>query len=395
MTTWSSGEAAGRQAPNPGSPDCPTFPKQSGASRMLCDVIDQGHRPEGQERHGTLRLLDVQAMRRQPPPRVPWIVPGLLARGMLTLLTGEAGEGKSLIALAIAAALESQDDFGHLPVEAARTLIVDAENGEHELHRRIDLMGISGTRVEIAATDGFDLARDHGNLADLVEDVGPDLVILDSFRSLWPSGNENDSGEATDVLAGIRSILHDVNAAGLLLHHLPKSSAAYGRTSSGDYRGASAIRATVDLAFRLERASGDPESGRRKLQCFKSRPAATPDPMWLRLDEHARVEAAAPYQSKKASPRTDELQRRLLPALAGHGPMTLTELARQLGEKPDNRTLRTALERESGRGAIEQTSDGLWAAWRGAEALSDVATYRCGDNPTRQSAPVEPIVGAA
>jgi hypothetical protein len=314
---------------------------------------------------------------------------------MLTLLTGEAGEGKSLVALAIAAALESEQGFGPLPTRAARTLIVDAENGDHEIHRRIDVFEVSGERVSIAATDSFDLARDTDSLARLVGQVEPDLVILDSFRSLWPSGNENDSGEATMVLAGVRAMLQGVGAAGLLLHHLPKSSAAYGRSGGADYRGASAILATVDLAFRLDKASGDADSGRRRLDCFKSRPAATPEPLWFRFDDQARVEAADPHVSKKSSPRTDDLRHRLIAALGDKGPLTLTELAGILNEKADNRTLRSALWHESEQGLVTRDSEGRWHLSGCAEKLSDVATYRCGDNPTPPSREREPLGSVA
>src|SRR5829696_6658721 len=51
----------------------------------------------------TLRRVDVAHMLSSEPERVDWIAEGIVARGTLTLIAGREKEGKSLLAMAVAA----------------------------------------------------------------------------------------------------------------------------------------------------------------------------------------------------------------------------------------------------------------------------------------------------
>ena len=54
---------------------------------------------------GRLRLLDMPRLLSTDPEPVNWLIEGLVARGTLTLLVGREKEGKSLLALALAATM--------------------------------------------------------------------------------------------------------------------------------------------------------------------------------------------------------------------------------------------------------------------------------------------------
>lgn len=211
---------------------------------------------------GKLRRLDVARMVREDPPPVPWIIEGLVVRGALTVLNGREGEGKSLLAMALAAGVALGENQAGMDCRAGKVLIVDTENGEYETHRRVHALGLPGTVEMFEPGDGqrFDLRHDLRDLDALLTKYKPDLFIADSFRTLW-GGEENDSGDVANVLDPLRNLVRKHKAGAILLHHSGKGS--------GSYRGSSAIGASAELGFTLAREDGDddPESSSSASPC--------------------------------------------------------------------------------------------------------------------------------
>ncbi len=66
------------------------------------------------------------------------MVEPILAAGCVTMPASREGRGKSMLALAIAAAVGHGAEIVGMPIDApGRVLYVDAENGEREAHRRV------------------------------------------------------------------------------------------------------------------------------------------------------------------------------------------------------------------------------------------------------------------
>ena len=134
----------------------------------------------------SFRRIDPSEFKKPAPP-VPWIIEGLVAQGALTLLAGVGGLGKSSLAHGLASASSRGDhDYAGFRIRRQLPMVyVDAENGEHEMHRR---------------AHGFDIYEHYymfdGDLADsgasLHESVktGPAFIVLDSFRALFPHGSD-------------------------------------------------------------------------------------------------------------------------------------------------------------------------------------------------------------
>ena len=57
------------------------------------------------------------------PPPVPWVVEGLAVEGSLTLISGKEGEGKSLLAMSLAAGVALGEDVAGVPCK--RTGVLD------------------------------------------------------------------------------------------------------------------------------------------------------------------------------------------------------------------------------------------------------------------------------
>lgn len=287
----------------------------------------------------TLRVLDVAKMAATDPAPIPYVVPGIAIERTLTLIAGREGEGKSLLGMALAAGVALGESVAGMECRQHRVLIVDAENGEYEIHRRVKALGLPSEGVTVVEAEGFHLGRDLAALEALIEQEQPGLVILDSFRSLWPGGDENDSAAVTAVLDPLRNMLRRQGPACILLHHVSRAG--------NDYRGTSAIGAAIEVGFRLARDPNDcEERDRRLLRCFKSRPAPEPEDCWLRLHaerDQVFIEAAAPFIAEKGeegsrAPKRAELAPRLLAAATS--PIAWPDLARAIDRSPKDGTAR-------------------------------------------------------
>src|SRR5439155_216720 len=71
------------------------------------------------------------------PPPVAWLVEGLCARGALSLIAGQPKAGKSLVALALAGGVAAGEPAAGIRCRPGAALVVDAENSEAEIHRRL------------------------------------------------------------------------------------------------------------------------------------------------------------------------------------------------------------------------------------------------------------------
>lgn len=206
-----------------------------------------------------LRLSDVEAQ------AVPWLWRPYLALGMLAMLSGDPGAGKTYIALAIAAALTG----GHLPCSGEPCLPVDVlylsvENSpEHVLRPRFDLLGGNARRFHIlrgsvtgegkrAARGGVKLS-DTQVLADSIEQTEARLLIVDPIQSyLGADVDAHRSNETRPVLDGLVRLAEEHDACVLLVRHFAKSP-----TGRAIHRGLGSIDLTGAVRTELHAGSVD------------------------------------------------------------------------------------------------------------------------------------------
>ena len=177
-----------------------------------------------------IRLSDVQAR------GVLWLWEPFIPFGMLTMLSGDPGAGKSFIALSVAADLTRGRLRDGRSVEPASVLCLTVENPAAETIRpRFDALGGDPARFFLLRgtlfSENGEEQRGAVNLADIpildnaIAETKARLVIVDPIQSyLGATVDLHRSNETRPVLDGLSKLAESRGCAVLLLRHLSKQS---------------------------------------------------------------------------------------------------------------------------------------------------------------------------
>jgi len=230
--------------------------------------------------------------------QVDWQWEGYIARGYMTLLVGIWKGGKTTL---LAHLFKAMEDGGELAgdVRPGKVLVVTEEIEGHWKRRCGDL-GI-GDHVHIASRPfmGRPSQSDWEELIDLmaedVEHVGYDLVVIDTWQAANPCRDENSSADTVAALAPLAR-LSGSGAAILLVHHPRKGDAGQGQAS----RGSGALTGWVDTIVELRRYNpGDNSDRRRVLQAY-GRFDETPDEVVIELTDDGYIRVGSSGEAKQS-----------------------------------------------------------------------------------------------
>jgi hypothetical protein len=200
---------------------------------------------------------------------IAYLVDELIVEEAVTMWTGEAGDGKSTVALALAAAVAQGHPFLGRATTQRQVVYLDRENPIAIVKDRLLHLGIPdiSDRLKIWGT-WWEGHYPPGPDADALTAYARRHKPLIIFDSLIAFGNcdENSAGEMRHHMQLYRR-LAALGATVLIIHH---------RSDKGqsDYRGSSDIRAVVDAAWRLSRDDGSGAGdalGRLILKPYKTR----------------------------------------------------------------------------------------------------------------------------
>ncbi|GEM_PF-2231677 len=200
------------------------------------------------------------------PPRESF-VEGLIPSRNVTLLSGDGGLGKSLLALQIGVA----STLGHatlgLRPKAGKVLYIGAEDEAEEFHRRVDdilrdqgaTYADTGGRFKLLAladrdallavpgrTGALEPTPLFGQVAELVGEHQPDLIVLDTAADMF-GGDEIKRGQVRQFIAMLRSIALQADCAILLLAHPSVAGMQTGTGTSGSTAWNNSVRSRLYL----------------------------------------------------------------------------------------------------------------------------------------------------
>lgn len=227
------------------------------------------------------------------PPRL-WHVDGFVPGRTVTMLNGDGGTGKSLLALQLATATALGTSWLGRSVAGGEALFISAEDDMAEIHRRLaDIVAAEGVtladldRLTLRSLAGEDalLARADGHTGALAASglyheldtymtaAAPALVVLDTLADLFP-GNENDRAQARQFIGLLRGLAIRHDCAVVLLAHPSLSGMSSGSGTSGSTGWNNSVRSRLYLErVKSEGYEADPDA--RVLRGMKSNYART------------------------------------------------------------------------------------------------------------------------
>jgi AAA domain/DnaB-like helicase N terminal domain len=259
--------------------------KLASLSASVTDRQDPADRPHGVVR----RLVDVV------PEEVSWLWPGRLALGKLTVLMGDAGLGKSFIALDLAARLSTGRQWpdGH-PGAHAPVVLLTAEDGIADTVRpRVDVLQGDASLIHVLeAVRKNDVARpfclqsDLAVLQETVQGTGARLVVIDPLSAYLGDVDSFKDTAVRSVLAPLVALADKVQVAIVAIVHLTKN-----RDRAAIHRalGSVAFTAAARVVLAVAKDPKDEHGERRLLLSVKNNLARMPPTLAFSMDQETGV----------------------------------------------------------------------------------------------------------
>ena len=164
-------------------------------------------------------------------PRVPnWIAGGVLPKGGILLMGGEAKIGKTFLLLDMAEGLASATSLWGTEIcvmEEATTLYIEQEVGEHELQRRLRMRYRSvppGNLYYTSKVKDFLLDTPTGKqaLIDLIRECAANVVIIDPISKCMIA-DENSNREVNRLFLNLDEVCGTFPGLSIVIaHHFGK-----------------------------------------------------------------------------------------------------------------------------------------------------------------------------
>ena len=184
--------------------------------------------------------------------QIEWLWQGRIPLGKITILEGDPGVGKSLIALNIAACVSAGHPMpdGTPGIQGGVILIAPEDGAADTIKPRLEAAGGDLTQVLLLDTmeifdvkrmgifdDPFSLPRDMQDLEIIIKRRNAKLVVLDPLMAvLGREVSASSDQDIREVLTPLAQLAERTRCAILIIRHLNK-----GNSSNSLYRGAGSI----------------------------------------------------------------------------------------------------------------------------------------------------------
>jgi RecA-family ATPase len=260
-----------------------------------------------------LPWIDPSRLDGRPVPEREWLVEGLIPARAVTMINGDGGIGKSLLAMQLMTCCALDRPWLGKETAHVKAMGVFCEDEEDELHHRQDAInrhygctfadlgdcrwlsrvGNENTLVEFLTryTDGekrddFEETYLVAHITNAAKEFGAQLLVLDSLHDLF-SGNENDRRQARQFIQILREIAIAISGAVVLLAHPSMSGIQSGTGAAGSTAWNNAVRSRLYLTKPSLTAEQPEDRDARALRKMKANYSSIGDEILVRYKEGA------------------------------------------------------------------------------------------------------------
>lgn len=196
------------------------------------------------------RIISGPAVREIPQP--DWMIPGVLRKQSVAMLYGPSAVGKSFVAVELAGAVLTGDDWQGFAHDTIGPVVYLAGEGASGIAMRMDAWSAHNNHNADDVLQRFHLLpggvpvhnpSDGGALVEVLTEIQPALVIVDTLHTHVSGESDSDDRPMGQFVATCTRIAQATGACVLFLHHTKKGEL--------EYRGSTALFANSDTVLLL------------------------------------------------------------------------------------------------------------------------------------------------
>jgi 5S rRNA maturation endonuclease (ribonuclease M5) len=258
----------------------------------VSDFFDAGHKrgelsilvddtPEYVPEENWTRRAEVISLETVEPEEIEWLWPDRIPLGMMTILAGDPGVGKSFLSLYIASLVTAAKMTpDNKPAAYGSVVILSAEDSlENVVRPRLDALGANVSKIKAircmrnkdadgnVTADHFNILHDRFELERVLSE-NPDtkMVIIDPVSAYFGNVDTHKDSNVRSVLAPLVEMVQRFNVALVCIMHLNK-----GNSQKACYRtmGSLAFPAAARTVWLVSPTPDGPKNPRRLLIAAK------------------------------------------------------------------------------------------------------------------------------